>query len=361
MPAGPDAVDSQYPAHESDQPLLDVRHLSVSYPSPGGPVRAVRDLSFRMKRGEILALVGETGCGKSTLAMALLGLAESGGGSESCRILFEGSDLGTLDSRGWRSIRGRKIGMIFQDARSALNPVLTVGDHLIETLRAHERISPGCARQRAESVLAEVGIPDAAFCMRRHPLELSGGICQRVAIALALCHRPLLLVADEPTSALDSTLQAQVLSLLCDMSRREGLALLLISHDLALVASYADRVAVMYHGRLVEAGDSREIFAGPAHPYTRGLLESQPTLDHDRSARPLSSIPGVPPPAGLDFRGCAFAPRCSLAEPRCSDAPPAETELSRHHWVRCITVSSARREEDARRKDLQEHKASESR
>ncbi len=320
----------------SKPPLLDVQHLSVSYRSPAGPVRVVRDLSFRMKCGEILALVGETGCGKSTLALALLGLVESDGGLESCRILFEGRDLATLDLRSWREIRGRKIGMIFQDARSALNPVLTVGDHMTETLRAHESISVRGARQRAEQVLSDVGIPDAAFCMRRHPLELSGGICQRVAIALALCHRPLLLVADEPTSALDSTLQAQVLDLLCRLTRREGLALLLISHDLALVASYADRVAVMYHGSLVETGGAGDVFDLPAHPYTRGLLESQPTLEHERGLRPLPSIPGAPPPAGQDFAGCAFAPRCPLVEPRCSIAPAAEVEVSEYHWARCI-------------------------
>ncbi len=316
--------------------LLDVQHLSVDYHSTAGTVRAVRDLSFQMRRGEILALVGETGCGKSTVAMALLGLTAPDFSNGPCRILFEGSDLAALDSKSWRSIRGPKIAMIFQDARSALNPVLTVGDHLIETLRAHEKISSRGARERAERGLSDVGIPDAAFCMRRYPLELSGGICQRVAIALALCHRPLLLVADEPTSALDSTLQAQVLSLLVTRSRDEGLALLLISHDLALVASYADRVAVMYHGVLVEAGSSTEIFARPAHPYTRGLLESQPTLEHERDARPLRSIPGVPPPAGMEFTGCAFVPRCTLAEPRCSGAKPSEVSLTEDHWAKCV-------------------------
>ncbi len=310
--------------------LLDVRHLTVDYPSPGGALRAVRDLSFRMRRGEILALVGETGCGKSTLAAALMGFAGGTG-----QILFEDRDLASLDRKSWRAIRGRRIAMVFQDARSSLNPVLTIGTHLVETLRAHERQSAKSARRRAESLLAEVGVPDPAFCMRRHPLELSGGLCQRVAIALALCRKPVLLVADEPTSALDPTLQAQILDLLCAMTRREGLSLLLISHDLALVASYADRVAVMYHGMFVECGGAAEVFARPVHPYTRGLLASQPTLGNERDNRPLASIPGAPPSAGAEYTGCAFAPRCSVAEPRCSAEMPS-ARIFEDHWTRCI-------------------------
>ncbi len=341
MPAGPAGLATQSPGPDPDLPLLDVQHLTVVYDSPAGPVRAVRDLNFRMKRGEILALVGETGCGKSTLALALLGLKDCEGKDPSCRILFEGRDLVSLDARGWRGIRGTRIGMVFQDARSALNPVLTIGSHMIETLRAHEKISRRSARQRAGRLLADVGVPDARFCMSRYPLELSGGMCQRVAIALALCHRPLLIVADEPTSALDPTLQGQILSLLCDMSGRDGLALLLISHDLALVASYADRVAVMYHGSLVESGRAGEVFARPAHPYTQGLLESQPTLNHVRDARALISIPGAPPAAGVEFAGCAFAPRCPLAEPHCTDAPPGPAQLSEHHWAACVNALPA--------------------
>ncbi len=320
--------------------LLDVRHLTVFYPSSTGPIRAVRDVSFQMHRAEILALVGETGCGKSTLALALLGLAAGVDGTEPCRILFEGEDLALLDAKGWRRIRGRKIGMVFQDPRSALNPVLTIGDHLLETLRAHQELSRKDARQRAERLLTEVGIADARFCMGRYPLDLSGGMCQRVAIALAVCHQPQLLVADEPTSALDPTLQAQILGLLHGMSRSNGLALLIISHDLALVANYADRVAVMYHGRLVESGPAREVFARPAHPYIRGLLESQPTMAHRRDAHPLSSIPGAPPAAGLDLPGCSFAPRCALAEPGCGMEVPAARALSQDHWAACIKAKA---------------------
>ncbi len=335
MSAGCAGLKSPNSAPDPDPPLLDVQHLSLTFRSSGGPVRVVRDLGFRMKRGEILALVGETGCGKSTLALALLGLAGCGGEAGSCRILFEGRNLASLNPEEWREIRGRKIGMIFQDARSALNPVLKIGDHLVETLRAHERISNGDARRRAGRLLADVGVPDPGYCMRQYAFELSGGMCQRVAIALAICHKPLLLVADEPTSALDPTLQAQVLGLLCGRSRRDGLALLLISHDLALVASYADTLAVMYHGSLVESGTAREVFACPAHPYTRGLLESQPTLQHERGMRPLSPIPGAPPAAGHESQGCAFAPRCALAESRCAESRPVAAILSDGHWAKC--------------------------
>jgi oligopeptide/dipeptide ABC transporter ATP-binding protein len=338
MSARHNGLKSQNAGPDPAPLLLAVLHLTVRYSSPDGPIRAVRDLSFEMQRGEVLALVGESGCGKSSVALALLDLLDGAEKSESCRILFEGEDLTALEVKGWRALRGRKIGMVFQDARSALNPVLTIGDHMIESLRAHQDFSRREARERAERLLTDVGIADAPFCMGRYPLELSGGMCQRVGIALAVCHQPHLLIADEPTSALDPTLQAQILDLLHQMSRRHGLALLLISHDLALVASYADRVAVMYHGRLVESGPARELFARPAHPYTRGLLESQPTLEHQRGTNPLSSIAGAPPAATMELPGCSFAPRCALAEPRCTAALPPAVALSENHWAACVKV-----------------------
>ena len=316
--------------------LLDVQHLTVSYPSPAGPVRAVRDVSFHLRRTEILALVGETGCGKSSLALAMLGLAEGADRSEPCRILFEGENITSLNEKGWRKLRGRKIGMVFQDARSTLNPVLTIGSHVLEMLHAHQDLSRREARERAERLLIDVGIPDPRFCMGRYAFELSGGMCQRIAIALAVCHQPQLLIADEPTSALDPTLQAQILGLLHQMSRDMGLALLLISHDLALVASHADRVAVMYHGRIVESGPADEIFAQPAHPYTRGLLDSQPTLKHRRGIHPLASIAGAPPAAGEELPGCSFAPRCAVAESRCSAEIPPAIAVSKDRWAACV-------------------------
>jgi oligopeptide/dipeptide ABC transporter ATP-binding protein len=320
---------------------LDVRNLSIHYPSPRGPISVIRDLSFQLAQGELLALVGETGCGKSTLALSIVGLLESRNQVESGSILFERSDLYALKDDEWRRIRGLRIGMIFQDARGALNPVLTIGDHLLEALRAHQRLSRHAAWQRAIVLLADAGISDPDFCMRRYPLELSGGACQRVGIALGICHQPRLLIADEPTSALDPTLNAQILRLLKRMSQIHNLAILLISHDLALVSAFADRVAVMYGGTLVETGSSREIFSRAAHPYTRALLESQLLLNRDRKGRLLTCISGTPPTVGQVFAGCPFAPRCSLAETRCRSARPAPAEISKTHWAACVKLESA--------------------
>jgi oligopeptide/dipeptide ABC transporter ATP-binding protein len=339
---GHNGLDTESIASGPEWPLLSVLHLTVRYPSAAGPVAAVRDLSFDIRQREVFALVGESGSGKSSVALALLGLLDGAEKSELCRIVFAGKELTGLDAGGWRALRGRWIGMVFQDARGALNPVLTIGDHMVESLRAHGDQSRGEARRRAERLLTEVGIADAAFCMSRYPQELSGGMCQRVGIALAICHQPALLIADEPTSALDPTLQVQILDLLRTMSRRHGLALLLISHDLALVASCADRVAVMYHGRLVEAGPAPEVFARPVHPYTRGLLESQPTMRHQRGSNPLACIAGAPPAATMEFPGCAFAPRCASVEPRCRARTPPDVSISKTHWAACVLAGDGK-------------------
>ena len=336
MSPGNNGLETESIASGPGQPLLSVIHLTVNYPSAAGPVAAVRDLSLEIRTREVFALVGESGSGKSSVALALLGLLDGAEKSDSCRIVFAGEELTALDARGWRAFRGRRIGMVFQDPRSALNPVITIGDHVVDTLRAHGDHSRKSARQTAVRMLTEVGIADPAFCMSRYPQELSGGMCQRVGIALAVCHQPDLLVADEPTSALDPTLQAQILDLLRQMSRRHGLALLLISHDLALVASCADRVAVMYHGRLVESGPAPEVFARPAHPYTRGLLESQPTMRHQCDSNPISSVAGVPPTATMELPGCAFAPRCPASEPRCQARIPPPVSISKTHWAACV-------------------------
>lgn len=321
-------------------PLLDVRHLTVSYLSPSGPIHAVRDLSLEVAPGEIVALAGETGCGKSTLALSILGLLDRSAKVESGSIQFEGRELTLLKEKQWRTVRGRRIGMIFQDARGALNPVLTIGDHLLETLRAHQELPRRAARAAAVRLLGEVGIPEPDKSVRRFPHELSGGMCQRVGIALAICNHPLLLIADEPTSALDPTLQGQILQLLQDMRQRRNLALLLISHDLALVSDIADRVAVMYLGRLVECGPVALVLSRPAHPYTRGLLRSQPSLAHHREHKPLEPIPGAPPPPGSALPGCPFAPRCPVAEPRCGEAFPAVAELAPGHYAACVKAGA---------------------
>ncbi len=317
-------------------PLLYVQHLTVSYHSQDLRIQAVSDVSFQIAAGEIVALVGETGCGKSTVALSILGLVDRRGRVEAGRVSFCGRDITTLSEKQWRAVRGREIGFVFQDTRGALNPVLTVGAHLIETLRAHRKISKMAARAEAMRLLGEMGIPDPERSLKRYPLEFSGGMCQRIGIALAICNQPRLLIADEPTSALDPTLQRQMLNLLKAMRMRHDLALLLISHDLALVAEFADRVIVMYHGRLVEEGPAGEIFAVSKHPYTLGLLQSQPGLNHHRDHSRLIPIPGMPPPAGQSPSGCSFAPRCPVAEVRCREEIPAPVPVSEGHWTACV-------------------------
>ena len=292
---------------------------------------AVARVSFDMRRGETVALVGETGCGKSTLALALLGLLGSRGRIESGTIEFEGRPLAGLKEGEWRGIRGAAISLIFQDARGALNPVLTVGRHIVETLRAHRRISIREAGRAAREILAEVGLPDPSNCSRRYPSELSGGMCQRVGIALAICGRPRLLIADEPTSALDPGIQAQILDLLDDLKRRQKLAVLLVSHDLAMVSGFADRVLVMYGGSLVESGRSEDVFGSPAHPYTRALLRCLP----GDGSGPLAVIPGTPPVPGSRHPGCPFAPRCDSAVEACGGSFPAWRMLSDTHGAAC--------------------------
>jgi oligopeptide/dipeptide ABC transporter ATP-binding protein len=315
-------------------PLLEVRCLSVFYDHPPDVIRALRDISLQIPQGETLTLVGETGSGKSTLAHAVLGLLDRRSRVESGEILFEGRNLQTLSRHERRSVRSRKIGIVFQDTRSALNPVLNIGSHLIETLRAHRKISRRDARARALELLQEVGIPRGHE--RLYPFELSGGEAQRVGIALGICNNPKLLIADEPTSAVDSTIQAQILDLLEAMKQRYGLALFLISHDLPLISQISDRVSVMYHGRIVESGLAQEVLAEPAHPYTRALIQCQPDLRHHHEAHPLATIAGSAPNSGEDMPGCAFAPRCGNPAPQCTNSVPAGREISKTHWAACV-------------------------
>ncbi len=316
--------------------LLEIRNLSVWYRSGSCSVRVVRDFSLELGAGESLALVGETGSGKSTVALALMGLLDGNAVVEGGEIRFEGKPLLSRGPRAWDPVRGRKIGMVFQDARGSLNPVMTVGSQLDEALRAYQRLRKRSARGLAEGLLTEAGVPEPSFYLRRYPGELSGGMCQRVAIALALCNQPRLLIADEPTSALDSGIQAQILGLLAQLRHRHGLALLLISHDLALVSQNSERIAVMYHGRIVESGPAAEVFQKPAHPYTSALIQCQAGLDHRWGSRPLDPIAGAPPAAGQEFPGCAFAPRCPNATPDCSTAAPPPIAVSESHWASCF-------------------------
>lgn len=316
--------------------LLEVDNLSVSYRTGSRTIQAVRGLSLQIEAGESLAVVGETGSGKSTAALALMGLLDPNAEIESGAMRFQGAPLSLRDPHSWDALRGGKIGMVFQDPRGALNPVLTIGSHLTAAIRAHQRLSHSAARKLAASVLAEAGIPDPEFFMKRSPLELSGGMCQRVGIAAAVCNRPALLIADEPTSALDPSIQAQILELLRGLQERHGLALLLISHDLALVAEFSDRVAVLYCGMLIESGPVREVLRRPAHPYTSSLIACQADLAHRWDRQPLANIKGSPPPAGSPFQGCSFAPRCPKCEPGClTNNPPLKT-LSNGHQAACI-------------------------
>lgn len=318
------------------RPLLDIQNLSITYHSSSQIIRAVRNISLQISEGETVALVGETGSGKSTVALSILGLLDHQARVESGEILFEGRSTQSFDSREWKSIRSRKIGIAFQDARSALNPILSVRNHLMETLRSHQPLSKKEAHQITQELLKEVGIPEELE--KLYPLELSGGACQRIGIALAICNHPRLLIADEPVSAVDVTLQAQILDLLQQMKQIHNLALLLISHDLPMISQVANRIYVMYHGRIIESGPSGEVFASPAHPYTVGLIQSQPGLQHHHETNPLTAIPGSMPVPGEDSPGCMFAPRCCDAIPQCGEKIPDKRALSKTHWAACINI-----------------------
>jgi oligopeptide/dipeptide ABC transporter ATP-binding protein len=315
-------------------PLLEVRRLTVAHTSSSRMVPIVRDISLEILEGETLALAGETGSGKSTLALSILGLLDSQMQVRAETIFYEGRSLQSTERRSLQGIAGGKIGVVFQDSRGALNPVLTIADHLIETIQAHQPVRRREARAKAMELLHEVGLSRGHATL--YPFELSGGMSQRVGIALALCNHPKLLIADEPTSALDATIQAQILDLLLLMKQRHGLALLLISHDLALISRAADRVAVVYHGRIVESGTRDDVLSAPAHPYARCLIQCQPGLQHHHETHRLNAIPGSVPVAGQDFPGCAFAPRCTHAERRCQESVPDALRVSATHWALCI-------------------------
>ncbi|MFN8651642.1 MAG: ABC transporter ATP-binding protein [Gemmatimonadales bacterium] len=304
--------------------LLEVRDLRVSFPGSRGPVLPVDGVSFALARGETLALVGESGSGKTLTGLSLLRLLPPGGSIVTgSAIRLDGEDLLALAPEPLRQVRGRRIAMVFQDPMSSLNPVLTVGDQIRETIQAHVPMTKGEARDRAVALLQEVGIPDPAERYHAWPHQLSGGMRQRVMIAIALAAEPSLLIADEATSALDVTVQAQILELLDRLRTARGMAVLLITHDLGIVAGRADRVAVMYAGRIVELAPTAELFASPAHPYTRGLFASIPRLTGPKQA--LQPIPGMVPSPSEWPSGCRFRNRCPSAMPACADEPPVKT------------------------------------
>ncbi len=316
-------------------PLLELEDLRVHFDTDEGPVRAVDGVTLRVDRGEILGLVGESGSGKSVLTSAILRLVPSppgryAGGS----IRFEGEDVLAMGPAALRALRGDRVAMIFQDPMTSLNPFLTVGRQLTEVWEAHRGRDRRAAERRALEVLGQVGIPDPATRLHQHPHELSGGMRQRIVIAMALMLQPRLVLADEPTTALDVTIQAQILELLRDRVRASGASVILVTHDLGVVAGMADRVAVMYAGRVVESAPTEALFARPAHPYTRGLLESAPGLALARKAA-LVPIPGRPPDLSRMPPGCAFHPRCALAEARCREAAPSRLPIAPEHEAAC--------------------------
>jgi peptide/nickel transport system ATP-binding protein len=321
--------------------LLEVRGLSVDFPAAGQSntfLPAVRDVSFDIAPGEVLGLVGESGSGKSVTSLAVLRLLPPQARVQGA-ILFSGSDLGTVDllqisDDEMRSFRGSRIAMIFQEPMTALNPVMRVGDQIAEAILVHERISKKEASNRAVEALREVAIADPEQRVRSYPHQLSGGMRQRVMIAMAIANRPRLLIADEPTTALDVTIQEQILELLTDLRGRFKLAMLFISHDLAVVSQVADRVAVMYAGSIVEYANRDHIFESAIHPYTKGLLRSIPTLKTERG-KPLQTISGSVPSIRNLPSGCAFEPRCELRVDNCRESLPPLIEVAPQHWARC--------------------------
>jgi oligopeptide/dipeptide ABC transporter ATP-binding protein len=304
------------------QPLLDVRGLRVVFATRQGTVRAVRGLDCAIGPGEALGIVGESGCGKTVSALALLGLLPRPAGRVTAgQALFRSVDLLRLSARELREVRGHRIAMIFQDPLSSLNPVLTIGRQVGEALQRHKDLGRAAARRRSAELLSMVGIPDAQRRLDDYPHQFSGGMRQRVMIAMAISCDPDLLIADEPTTALDVTIQAQILDLLQRLRADLGMALLLITHDLGVVAGVTDRICVMYAGRVVETGPSERVLSAPRHPYTLGLLRSLPRLDRPRGI-PLVPIEGAPPDLGAAITGCPFRPRCAFAIDRCVEDPP---------------------------------------
>jgi len=317
-------------------PLLEVRDLRTHFFTQDGITRAVDGVSLSIMPGETLGVVGESGCGKSVTALSILrllpdNLARIVGGS----IEFEGVDFLKLDEKSMREMRGNRIAMIFQEPMTSLNPVFTVGFQICEAIRLHESVSAKEARERAVTMLRLVKIPDAERRLDDYPHQFSGGMRQRVMIAMALSCRPKLLLADEPTTALDVTIQAQILKLIVELKEKTGAAVVLITHDLGVVAETCERVAVMYAGRKVEEAPVEVLFDTPAHPYTRGLMASKPKPGSDASEGPLTELPGLVPSLREPIVGCAFEPRCSMAVDRCRQEAPALRTMGARHLVAC--------------------------
>ncbi|HTC73244.1 MAG TPA: ABC transporter ATP-binding protein [Solirubrobacteraceae bacterium] len=327
----------------SPEPLLRVEDLHVQFPSEDGVVHAVDGITYQVMPGRTLGIVGESGSGKTVSSLTTLGLTRREGARVSGRILFEGQDLVTLPEERLRAIRGNDIAMIFQDPLSALHPLYRVGAQLVQAVRAHRDVSKAAARARAIDLLGLVGIPDPARRVDEYPHEFSGGMRQRAMIAMALVNDPKLLIADEPTTALDVTVQAQILALMERLQRELGMAIVIITHDLGVVAEVADDIAVMYAGRIVETSSAEQLFAAPEHPYTWGLLKSIPRLDGPREEE-LVPIPGTPPSLINRPSGCHFHPRCPYAQPDHARIDPRLEPLpgDPSHHVACLLEAEMR-------------------
>jgi peptide/nickel transport system ATP-binding protein len=303
------------------EPLLSVRNLEVAFPTRRATLTAVDRISFDIAAGEVLGVVGESGAGKSLTGAAIIGLLEPPGRIVGGEVRLNGQRIDNLAPEEMRKVRGKRIGMVFQDPLTSLNPLYRVGDQIVETIRTHLRVSEAEARERAIGLLQEVGIQGARARIDSYPHAFSGGMRQRVVLALALCAEPDLLIADEPTTALDVSIQAQIIALLKRLCRERGTAVMLITHDMGVIAETADRVAVMYAGRIAEIGQVRDVVQKPRHPYTKGLMGAIPTLAPETASR-LVQIPGSMPRLGAIPKGCAFHPRCSFAFERCRAERP---------------------------------------
>ncbi len=318
--------------------LLELEKLSVEFRMPDGVVRAVNDISFDVRRGEVVAIVGESGSGKSVTALAILRLIPQPRGHITAgAIRLDGQDLLQLDDEAVRRIRGHRIGMVFQEPMTSLNPVLSIGRQVTEAMQTHLGLTAAAAHARAIELLRLVGIAEPERRLKQYPHHLSGGMRQRAMIAMALSCKPELIIADEPTTALDVTIQAQILHLMQELCRRLDVALVIITHNLGVVARYADRVNVMYAGRIVERGSATDLYRAPSHPYTIGLLNSVPRLDRPRDI-PLEPIPGSPPDPLAPPSGCTFRPRCKLAVPHCAAAPPPLRHVAAAHDSACFEL-----------------------
>ena len=313
--------------------LMKVRDLEVTFYGGGSAAVRLDRISFSVKKGEILGIVGESGCGKSVTALAVMGLLPPNGKVTHGEVLFEGTDLLKLPEKKLDLLRGNEITMVFQDAMTSLNPVFTIGNQVMESIRSHLTLGKEEAHRRAVSMLGRVGLPDPQEMMKKYPFELSGGMRQRVMIAMALSCHPKLLIADEPTTALDVTIQAQIMLLLRQLQKELSMSVILITHDIGLVAQMADRVLVMYAGQFVEQAEVHELFHRPAHPYTRMLLNTVPSI-RDPEDRVLESIPGTVPENYYEIRGCRFAGRCPCTAEACREPQPL-CAVSENHTARC--------------------------